>query len=60
MNTTPTFLTPPVRHRPFCRRRVEAIGTHHGVLDISTIDASYGQAREACVFSQVIECFSDE
>ena len=48
------------RHRSFCRRRAEAIGTHHGVLDISTIDASSCRVHAACFLSQVIAGFSDE
>ena len=48
------------RHRSFCRRRAEAIGTHHGILEISTIDASSGQAHAAFSLSQVTECFADE
>ena len=50
----------PARDRPFCRRRVEAIGTHHGVLDIPTIDASSCREHTACFFSQVTEVFVDE
>ena len=48
------------RHRSFCRRRAEAIGTHHGVLEISTIDASSCQAHAALSLSQVTEGFADE
>jgi hypothetical protein len=48
------------RHRSFCRRRAEAIGTHHGVLEISTIDASNCQAHAAFSLSQVTEGFVDE
>lgn len=47
-------------HRSFCRRRAEAIGTHHGVLDISTIDASSCRAHANCFLSQVTEGFVDE
>ena len=50
----------PARRRPFCRRRAEAIGTNHGVLDISTIDASYCWGHAACFLSQVTEGFADE
>lgn len=48
------------RHRSFCRRRTEAIGAHHGVLDISTIDTSSCQFRAAFSPSQVTEGFMDE
>jgi len=48
------------RHRSFCRSSAEAIGTHHGVLEISTIDASNCQARVAFSLSQVTEGFADE
>jgi len=48
------------RHRSFCRRRTEAIGAHHGVLDISTIDTSSCQVRAAFFPSQVTEGFADE
>src|ERR1700675_449112 len=50
----------PTRHRPFFRRRAEAIGTNHGVLDISTIDASSCRAHATCFLSQVTEGFADE
>ena len=50
----------PASHRAFCRRRVEAIGTNHGVLDIPTIDASSCQAHDACFLTQAIEGFADE
>ena len=52
--------SPHTRHRPFCRRRVEAIGTNHGVLDISTIDASCCREHAACFLSQVTESFTNE
>ena len=48
------------RHRSFCRRSAEAIGTHHGVLEISAIDASSCQAHAAFSLSQVTEGFTDE
>jgi len=48
------------RHRSFCRRRAEAIGAHHGVLEISTIDASSCQTHTVCSLSQVTEGFTDE
>lgn len=48
------------RHCAFCRRRAEAVGTHHGVLEIPTIDAASCQAHAACSLSQVIEGFADE
>ena len=48
------------RHRSFCRRRAEAIGAHHGVLEISTIDASSCQARATFSLSQVTEGFADK
>ena len=48
------------RHCAFCRRRTEAVGTHHRVLEISTIDASSYQTHAACSLSQVIEGFADE
>lgn len=50
----------PAKLRPLCRRRVEAIGTNHGVLDISTIDTSCCRAHAACFLSQVTEGFADE
>jgi hypothetical protein len=50
----------PTRHCPFCSRRAEAIGTNHGVLDISTIDASSCRAHAACFLSHVTEGFADE
>ena len=48
------------RHRSFCWRKAEAIGTHHGVLEISTIDASNCQAHTAFSLSQITEGFADE
>ncbi len=50
----------PARHRPFCRKRVEAIGTHHGVLEMPTIDASCDLAQDAGFRTQAIEGFTDE
>ena len=50
----------PARSRPFCRRRAEAISTHHGVLDTSTIDASSCRAYAARFLSHVTEGFADE
>ena len=48
------------RHCASYRRRAEAVGTHHGVLEISTIDASSCQAHAACSLSQFTESFADE
>jgi hypothetical protein len=39
---------------------MEAIGTNHRVLDISTIDTSYGQERDARFRAQLIEDFTDK
>ena len=50
----------PASHRAFCRRRVETIGANHGVLDISTIDASSCRAHHAYFRTQAIEGFADE
>jgi hypothetical protein len=50
----------PERDCSFCRRRVETIGTNHGVLDISTIDASSCYAQIACFRTQAIEGFTHE
>jgi hypothetical protein len=50
----------PARYHSFCRRRVETIRTNHGVLDISTIDASNCHAQIACFRTQAIEGFTDE
>lgn len=50
----------PARRRSFCRKKTEAIGTNHGVLDTSTIDASCRGAHAAYFLSQVIEGFADE
>lgn len=47
-------------HRSFCRRRVETVRTHYGVLDIPTIDASNCHTQIACFRTQAIECFTDE
>ena len=55
-----SFPGPRMRTGPFGSRRVETIGTNHGVLDISTIDTPCGTVQTACFPSQVIEHFSNE
>ena len=50
----------PARCHSFCRKRVETIRTNHGVLDISTIDASNCHTQIACFRTHAIEGFADE
>ena len=43
-----------------CRGRVKAIDTHHGVLDIPTVEASCRYADVACVLPELTEAFIDK
>src|ERR1043166_5156232 len=49
----------PTWHWPF-RRRMETIGTHHRVLDISTVDTSSCRTHAGGFSSQIVEGFADE
>ncbi|HEY6261268.1 MAG TPA: hypothetical protein VIW47_06730 [Nitrospiraceae bacterium] len=50
----------PTWHWPFCRRRMETIGTHHRVLDISTVDTPSCRTHAGGFSSQIVEGFADE
>jgi hypothetical protein len=50
----------PVRDRPRSGRMAEAIGTNHGVLNRSAIDASGCRTHAACFLFQFIQGFSDK
>jgi hypothetical protein len=48
------------KRHPFYWKMIEAIGTNHGVLNISTIDASDCRVHAAWFLSQVTKSFTDE
>jgi hypothetical protein len=56
-SSLPDYFT---KRHPFYWRMMEAIGTNHGVLDISAIDASDCRVHAAWFLSQVTERFTDE
>jgi hypothetical protein len=56
-SSLPDYFT---KRHPFYWRMMKAIGTNHGVLDISTIDASDCRVHATWFLSQVTERFTDE